>query len=63
MSSFDARQNPQVETLYLEVVNGNSAGQKLYKSFGFVDHGVIPNMMKYSDGTYADWVPMTLATK
>ena len=46
--------NPKIEQVELNVVTTNEKAIKLYKSFGFVEYGKIPNALKYKDGQYAD---------
>ena len=42
------------EQAELEVMEGNERAKALYESLGFVQYGILPNNMKYKDGTYAD---------
>lgn len=42
------------ETVELTVVDGNDRAIHMYKSFGFVEVGRIPEANKYDDGSYAD---------
>lgn len=51
------------EMAELTVVQGNDRAMHLYRSFGFVETGRIPNANKYDDGTYADDVLMTKTLK
>ena len=46
------------EQIELTVMKGNDKAQSLYKKFGFVETGVIPNALKYADGTYSDSISM-----
>ena len=42
----------------LTVMKENIKAQGLYKKFGFKEVGVIPNALKYADGTYGDSILM-----
>lgn len=54
MINWCKSKEPKVEQIELEVVANNEKAISLYKSFGFEKYGVIPNALKYQDGTYAD---------
>ncbi|MDE6585489.1 MAG: GNAT family N-acetyltransferase [Clostridia bacterium] len=43
-----------VEQIELDVLKMNERAISMYKSFGFEIVGVVPNAIKYSDGTYDD---------
>lgn len=49
------------EAAELTVVDGNDRAIHMYKSFGFIETGRIPNANKYDDGTYADDIIMVRA--
>ena len=42
------------EQAELEVAAGNKSALALYESLGFVKYGVLPDNMKYKDGSYSD---------
>jgi len=50
----------EYEQMELEVVDGNTSAQNLYKKFGYVESGRVPNGMKYVDvdNSYADLIFM-----
>lgn len=47
-----------LEQMELAVHDGNKSAIGLYKKFGFVDAGWMPNCFKYKDGSYAGLVRM-----
>ncbi len=47
-----------LEQMELGVHDGNKSAMGLYKKFGFVDAGWMPNCLKYKDGSYAGIVRM-----
>ena len=47
------------ERAELEVISGNRPAIALYRKFGFVSTGTIPEAIKYQDGSYADFLFMT----
>lgn len=47
------------EQIELEVAEENDNGRNLYKKFGFVETGKIPDAMRYEDGSYTDLVLMS----
>lgn len=51
------------ESAELTVVSGNTRAIQMYKSFGFVETGRIPNANKYDDGTYSDDIFMVKTIK
>lgn len=52
-----ARNNPILETLWLEVYTENEAGIALYKNSGFEECGTVKNFFKH-DGRYFDKLTM-----
>ncbi len=48
------------EQMELTVVSTNEAAIHLYEKLGFVRCGTQPHALKYDDGTYADFLLMTL---
>lgn len=46
------------EQIELDVVSTNEGAIHLYKKFGFVEEGRLTHAMKYTDGTYADFIKM-----
>lgn len=46
------------EQIELDVVSANESAVHLYKKFGFVEEGRLTHAMKYTDGTYADFIKM-----
>ena len=46
------------EQMELEVVARNERAIALYENLGFEKYGVVPNAMKYKDGTYDDRIVM-----
>ncbi len=46
------------EQIELDVVSTNESAVHLYKKFGFVEEGLLTHAMKYTDGTYADFIKM-----
>jgi len=54
MINWCNNKSPRVEQIELEVVVGNDKAYNMYKNFGFVEFGRLPNAFKYLDGTYAD---------
>lgn len=57
-ASIDWAKEHGFEQMELTVVKGNERAIGLYKKFGFVQTGVVPNAMKYVDGTYVDMLLM-----
>lgn len=55
-----AKESEGIEQIELDVVEGNEAAYRLYKSKGFVETGRIPHQLKLKDGTYLDGITMTL---
>ncbi len=51
---LDVAKEVGYEQVELEVVSTNETAKALYEKMGFVKYGVLPNNMKYQDGTYAD---------
>ena len=51
---LDVAKDQGYEQAELEVMEGNERAKALYESLGFVQYGILPNNMKYKDGTYAD---------
>jgi ribosomal protein S18 acetylase RimI-like enzyme len=49
-----ARQTPELEQLFLNVVTTNAAARALYQRVGFEPFGIIPHAMKLRDGRYLD---------
>lgn len=46
------------EQIELDVVSTNESAVHLYKKFGFIEEGRLTHAMKYTDGTYADFIIM-----
>ena len=46
------------EQAELEVIAGNERAISLYKQLGFQEYGILPDNVKYKDGSYADTVWM-----
>ena len=46
------------EQAELEVIAGNERAISLYKQLGFQEYGILPDNVKYKDGSYADAVWM-----
>ena len=46
------------EQIELDVVSTNESAIHLYKKYGFVEVGHLIHAMKYTDGTYADFIKM-----
>lgn len=46
------------EQIELDVVSTNESAIHLYKKFGFAEEGRLSHAMKYTDGTYADFIKM-----
>ena len=54
----EARKNlPQLEIIMLNVFANNDLAKQMYKKFGFVEYGLMPNGIKLETG-YADDVLM-----
>ncbi len=51
---LDVAKRVGYEQAELEVIDGNEAAVALYESLGFQKYGVIPNCLKYQDGSYKD---------
>ena len=51
---LDAARKAGYAQAELEVAAGNSRAAALYESLGFVKYGVMPDNMKYKDGSYSD---------
>lgn len=57
-----AKENEQLELIWLQVYTANEAGLKLYKKLGFSENGIIKNFFKRGE-TYFDNLTMTLNVK
>lgn len=57
-----AKQNPQLELLWLQVYTENHLGVSLYKKMGFEENGILKNYFK-QDGRYYDNLTMSLVVK
>ncbi|WP_430402225.1 N-acetyltransferase family protein [Fluviicola sp.] len=57
-----AKNDSELEILYLQVYAENEAGLALYRKMGFVEHGRIPNFFK-QNGRYHDEISMHLILK
>ena len=58
-----ARQNDQIEKLFLQVFATNYKALKLYEKFGFVEEGRHIKAIKQLDGKYVDIIQMYIETK
>lgn len=56
---LDVAKKSNFEQVELSVASKNERAIKMYESFGFQKTGIIPRSLKYSDGTYEDYVCMT----
>ena len=43
-----------IEQVELDVVKDNERALQMYQGFGFEIVGILPNALRYLDGTYAD---------
>jgi RimJ/RimL family protein N-acetyltransferase len=57
-----AKNNSELEILFLQVYADNEAGLALYRKMGFVEHGRIPDFFK-QNGRYHDEISMHLSVK
>lgn len=57
-----AKNDSELEILFLQVYAENEAGLGLYRKMGFVEHGRIPNFFK-QNGRYHDEIAMHLQLK
>ena len=57
-----AKNNPELEILFLQVYADNVAGLVLYRKMGFVEHGRIPDFFK-QNGRYHDEISMHLSVR
>jgi len=57
-----AKNDSDLEILFLQVYAENEAGLALYRKMGFVEHGRIPNFFK-QNGRYHDEISMHLVLK
>ena len=55
---LDMAKSAGYEQAELEVVSANDPAIALYRKFGFEATGTMPRVMKYKDGTYADFLFM-----
>lgn len=55
-----ARSNSGIEKMALRVIDSNVRAIELYKKFGFLQEGRCVRGLKYSNGTYADFIFMGL---
>ncbi|WP_276134349.1 GNAT family N-acetyltransferase [Polluticoccus soli] len=55
-----AKDNPYLERLWMQIVDGNKEAIGLYKKLGFVEEGRQKNFIKTGEGTYADNIIMAL---
>lgn len=55
---LEVASNSKFERITLNVAKDNIRAIDMYKSFGFEQIGIWPKEMKYSDGTYADYISM-----
>ena len=53
-----AQNNPAIETVTLKVHANNSRAIHLYESLGFLQAGILPGAVKYSEGVYVDAIEM-----
>jgi len=58
LASAEAREG--VEIIELDFIEGNSRARALYEKFGFRITGVIPNAIKFKDGSYRSEYQMQL---
>jgi RimJ/RimL family protein N-acetyltransferase len=58
-----ARQNVQIEKVFLQVFATNANAIKLYKALGFIEEGRHIKAIKQVDGTYVDIIQMYIETK
>jgi RimJ/RimL family protein N-acetyltransferase len=58
-----ARENSQIEKVYLSVLHTNQKAIHLYKSLGFIEEGRQIKGVKQLSGEYADIVQMYIETK
>ena len=58
-----ARQNEQIEKLFLQVFASNERAIKLYEKIGFIEEGRFIKAVKQSDGQYIDIIQMYIETK
>jgi RimJ/RimL family protein N-acetyltransferase len=57
-----ARQNVQIEKVFLQVFATNSNAIRLYKKLGFIEEGRHIKAIKQSDGNYVDVIQMYVET-
>ncbi|MDF3026299.1 MAG: GCN5-related N-acetyltransferase [Fluviicola sp.] len=57
-----AKNNSELEILFLQVYADNKAGLALYRKMGFVEHGRIPDFFK-QNGRYHDEISMHLSVR
>jgi RimJ/RimL family protein N-acetyltransferase len=57
-----ARQNIQIEKVFLQVFATNANAIKLYKTLGFIEEGRHIKAIKQADGTYVDIIQMYIET-
>jgi RimJ/RimL family protein N-acetyltransferase len=55
-----AKENPYLERLWMQIVDGNKEAIGLYKKLGFVEEGRQKNFIKTGEGIYADNILMAL---
>lgn len=59
----EAKRNlPELEIITLSVFANNNLAKKLYKKFGFIEYGILPNGVKLENG-YADHVFMYIVVE
>ena len=56
----DARSNPRVEKIELNVRSSNEAAMAVYRALGFVEEGRMTKRIKVAPGDYRDDVYMAL---
>jgi RimJ/RimL family protein N-acetyltransferase len=58
-----ARQNVQIEKVFLQVFSTNTNAINMYKTLGFVEEGRHIKAIKQSAGNYVDIIQMYIETK
>lgn len=58
-----AEQHKDIEVINLSVFSNNERAIQLYRNFGFLEYGRMPQAIRQSDGTYVDTILMSKRVK